>query len=41
MAIVIVVGGVGVAMRYNPFAKLETIPAMELARVMRSHLPKR
>jgi hypothetical protein len=40
MAILIVVGGVGLAMRYSPFAKLETISAAELARVMRSHLPK-
>lgn len=41
MAILIVAGGVSVAMRYNPFAKLETISPAELARVMRSHIPKR
>lgn len=40
MGILIATGGVGLAMRYSPFAKLETISAAELARVMRSHVPR-
>ncbi len=36
MAIVIAAGGVGLAIRYNPFAKLETMSPEDLARLLRS-----
>lgn len=40
MAILIVVGGAGLAVRYSPFSKLPTVAPAELARVLRSHVPK-
>lgn len=40
MAILIAVGGVGLAMRYNPFAKLDTVAPADLASILRSHLPR-
>ncbi len=40
MAILIAVGGAGLAIRYNPFAKLATVAPAHLARVLRSHLPR-
>ncbi len=40
MAILIALSGGAFAMRYNPFAKLPTAAPADLARVLRSHLPK-
>jgi hypothetical protein len=39
MAILVAVGGAGLAFRFNPFAKLPTLSPADLARVLRSHLP--
>lgn len=38
MAVVFVASGVGLAVRYNPFAKLETTSPADLARFLRSHV---
>lgn len=38
MAVVFVASGVGLAVRYNPFARLETTSPADLARFLRSHV---
>lgn len=40
VSILIVAGGVGMAGRFNPFAKLQGMTPDEIAAILRSHLPK-